>query len=103
MKTAIWWIRRDLRLTDNQALAKALAQADEVLPVFVLDPHILNRPTTGSARVAFMLGGLRQLDASLHQLGSRLVVRRGVREMRRLPVMRRYSWSLMARSCHGLT
>ena len=24
MTTAIWWIRRDLRLTDNQALAAAL-------------------------------------------------------------------------------
>jgi deoxyribodipyrimidine photo-lyase len=77
MKTVIWWIRRDLRLTDNQALAEALVQAEEVLPVFVLDPNILDRPTTGPARVAFMLGGLRQLDIGLRQRGSRLVVRRG--------------------------
>jgi deoxyribodipyrimidine photolyase len=34
MKTAIWWIRRDLRLTDNLALAEAMRTADQVLPVF---------------------------------------------------------------------
>ncbi|MCB0130143.1 MAG: deoxyribodipyrimidine photo-lyase, partial [Caldilineaceae bacterium] len=36
MSCAIWWIRRDLRITDNQALAAALAAGNEVLPVFVL-------------------------------------------------------------------
>ena len=30
MITAIWWIRRDLRLTDNQALTAALQQADQI-------------------------------------------------------------------------
>ena len=32
METAVWWIRRDLRLTDNQALAAALNAADRVIP-----------------------------------------------------------------------
>ncbi|MBN1180320.1 MAG: deoxyribodipyrimidine photo-lyase, partial [Anaerolineae bacterium] len=77
MTTAIWWIRRDVRLSDNQALDTALAHADAVLPVFVLDPHILERPTTGSTRVAFLFDGLRQLDADLRARGSRLVVRPG--------------------------
>ncbi|MGD1993808.1 MAG: deoxyribodipyrimidine photo-lyase [Anaerolineae bacterium] len=77
MKTAIWWLRRDLRLTDNQALDAALERAEAVVPVFVLDPTILDRPTTGSVRVAFLLEGLRHLDAALRERGSRLVVRRG--------------------------
>jgi deoxyribodipyrimidine photo-lyase len=77
MTTAIWWIRRDLRLTDNQALAAALAHAEQVIPVFVLDPALLNSPYVGDKRVAFLFGGLRQLDADLRARGGRLVVRRG--------------------------
>jgi deoxyribodipyrimidine photo-lyase len=77
MTTALWWMRRDLRLTDNQPLAVALAQADRVIPVFVLDPTLLNSPYVGPKRVAFLLGGLRRLDEDLRARGSRLIVRRG--------------------------
>lgn len=56
MRTAIWWIRRDLRLTDNQALGAALARAERVIPVFVLDPGLLHSRYAGEKRVAFMLG-----------------------------------------------
>jgi len=80
--TAIWWARRDLRLADNQALSAALAHADQVVPVFVLDPTLLaeNTAACGSVaekRVAFLFGGLRTLDADLRARGSTLVVRRG--------------------------
>ena len=77
MKTSIWWVRRDQRLADNQALAAALAQAEQVIPVFVLDPTLMSAPDAGDKRVAFMLGGLRQLDAGLQSRGSGLIVRRG--------------------------
>jgi deoxyribodipyrimidine photo-lyase len=77
MTTALWWLRRDLRLTDNQALAAALAHADRVIPVFVLDPTLLDSPYVGPKRVAFLLGGLRRLDEDLRARGSHLIVRRG--------------------------
>ena len=77
MNTALWWIRRDLRLVDNQALAAALDHAEAVIPVFVLDPALLNSRYVGEKRLAFLLGGLRALDADLRERGSRLVVRRG--------------------------
>jgi deoxyribodipyrimidine photo-lyase len=77
MRTALWWVRRDLRLTDNQALDTALTYADIVVPVFLLDPALLGSPYVGDKRVAFLLEGLRQLDAGLRSRGSRLVVRRG--------------------------
>jgi len=75
--TAIWWVRRDQRLTDNQALAAALEQAEQVIPVFVLDPALMSAPNARDKRVAFMLGGLRQLEADLQSRGSGLIVRRG--------------------------
>jgi deoxyribodipyrimidine photo-lyase len=77
MRTALWWLRRDLRLMDNQALSAALAHADRVIPVFVLDPTLLNSPYVGPKRVAFLLGGLRRLDEDLRTRGSRLIVRHG--------------------------
>jgi deoxyribodipyrimidine photo-lyase len=76
LTTAVWWIRRDLRLTDNQALTAALARADHVILVFVLDPALW-RANEAEKRHAFLLGGLRQLDADLRARGSYLVVRRG--------------------------
>ncbi len=75
--TAIWWLRRDLRLADNDALQAALAHAPRVIPLFILDPALLDGPTASPTRTAFLLGGLRALDADLRARGSRLVVRRG--------------------------
>ena len=77
MRVAIWWIRRDLRLADNPALTAALAMADQVIPLFILDPHLAQAPTTGAKRLAFLLDGLRSLDADLARRGSRLIFRQG--------------------------
>lgn len=35
--------RQDLRVQDNTALIEACAQSDEIIPIFVFDPHILAR------------------------------------------------------------
>lgn len=77
MSTAIWWIRRDLRLTDNLALAAALDHASQVIPAFIVDPWFDASPYVGDKRRAFLWGGLRELDAALRQRGGRLIVRHG--------------------------
>ncbi len=77
MPTSIWWVRRDLRLTDNQALFAAWQTAGQVIPLFILDPNLLNSQYLSQNRLAFLLGGLRQLHNSLSQRGSRLIIRRG--------------------------
>jgi deoxyribodipyrimidine photo-lyase len=77
MKTNLWWIRRDLRLGDNQALQTALEEGEAVVPVFVLDPALLSSDYVGHKRIAFLMGGLRRLDEALHRRGSYLVLRRG--------------------------
>jgi deoxyribodipyrimidine photo-lyase len=78
MSTGIWWIRRDLRLNDNQALWAASSQFDQVIPVFVLDPALLASGYVGPQRTAFLLEGLRRLDSDLQDRGSRLILRTGV-------------------------
>lgn len=74
MAKAIWWIRRDLRLSDNPALSVAAAHG-AVVPVFLLDPHLLAR--TPKRRQDFLFGGLHALDRDLRARGSQLVLRRG--------------------------
>ncbi len=77
MDLAIWWLRRDLRLFDNQALQASLNSASQVLPVFILDPHLVNAPYTSPRRLVFLLDGLHSLDADLRRRGSRLAFFRG--------------------------
>lgn len=77
MNKAIWWIRRDLRLSDNQALAAALSQAKVVIPVFILDPKLLASGYNSRQRLAFLFEGLRSLDIDLRKKGSNLIVRKG--------------------------
>lgn len=77
MVTAIWWIRRDLRLHDNQALETARTRANQLLPLFVLDPRLLDGPARSPRRNAFLFAALRSLDEELRKRGSELVVARG--------------------------
>jgi deoxyribodipyrimidine photo-lyase len=73
---AILWMRRDLRLSDNPALIAAAA-ADRLVPVFCLDPRLLEGRHRSGSRTQFMLDCLHDVDRSLRDLGSRVVVRRG--------------------------
>ncbi len=66
------WFRRDLRLGDHPALLTAAAAADEVVPLFVIDPALWK--PAGDVRRAYLLASLRALDESLD---GRLVVERG--------------------------
>lgn len=81
---AIWWIRRDLRLTDNLALQAALDAGGAFVPVFVLDPKLLAKPA--ERRQAFLFAGLCALAEDLRALGSGLLIRSGypVNELPRL-------------------
>jgi deoxyribodipyrimidine photo-lyase len=85
MTVALWWLRRDLRLTDQPALAAA-SGADRVIPVFCLDRRLLSGRHRSGARTQFLLECLRDVDRSLRSRGSRLVIADGdpVRELARL-------------------
>ncbi len=71
------WIRRDLGLTRNQAFAASLASAENVIPVCLLDDVLLDSPRLPRKRVAFLPGGLRQLDSELGKRDSCIVLRQG--------------------------
>src|SRR5690349_20058473 len=77
MMTAIHWFRRDLRLADNTALARATAEADQVIGLFILDPNLLDNKKMCEARIAFLYQSLAELSSKLEAAGSRLIIRRG--------------------------
>lgn len=72
MSVAVLWFRRDLRLTDHPALLAALDAADEVVALFVTDPHL--QRASGPPRLAFLAGCLAELH---DRTGGHLVLRTG--------------------------
>lgn len=81
---ALLWFKQDLRLDDHPAL-HAAANAEQLLPVFILDPAQLQPGELGSRplgvhRARFLLESLAALDGALRQRGSNLLVMPGTPE-----------------------
>jgi deoxyribodipyrimidine photo-lyase len=83
----ILWYRRDLRVDDHVALHAALGGGPFV-PVFCLDDRLLHGRHASGPRTQFLLESLADLDRSLRERGSALVVRRGAPESE-LPALAR--------------
>jgi deoxyribodipyrimidine photo-lyase len=81
---AIVWFRQDLRLHDNEALHRAMRNAEEIIPVFIFDErvfegrtHWFDFPKTNAHRAKFILESVADLRENLRQRGSELYVRVG--------------------------
>ncbi len=74
-QTNIWWIRRDIRLHDNPSLTAALENADQLIPLFIIEPGLMDK--AAPKRRAFLLRALADLDRELQELGSQLILRQG--------------------------
>jgi len=75
--TAILWFKRDLRLSDHPALARAAAAGGPVLPLYVVEPEYWRLPDTSHRQWAFTAECLAELREALGRLGAPLVVRMG--------------------------
>jgi deoxyribodipyrimidine photo-lyase len=76
-KRAIVWFKRDLRVEDNEALHNACLLAEEVIPVFIFIPSLLEKFGKRKDRLGFIVSALRKLDEDLRELGGKLYVFRG--------------------------
>ncbi|SFC70201.1 deoxyribodipyrimidine photo-lyase (single-stranded DNA-specific) [Halobiforma haloterrestris] len=82
METAVVWFRDDLRITDNPTLADAVTAADEVVPLYVVDPRKRGETGYGTEKIGahrarFRRESLLELRAGLRERGGDLFVRRG--------------------------
>ncbi|KAL2896814.1 Cryptochrome DASH chloroplastic/mitochondrial [Bienertia sinuspersici] len=79
----ILWFRNDLRVLDNEALFKAWASSEVVLPVYCVDPRIFGTtynfgfPKTGALRAQFLIESLADLKRNLQKHGLNLLIKHG--------------------------
>jgi deoxyribodipyrimidine photo-lyase len=77
----LFWFRRDLRLSDNAGLFRALELGIPVQPVFIFDRSILDRLEDHTdARVQFIHGEVERLRDELQSLGANLWCGYGIPE-----------------------
>ncbi|TVU08434.1 hypothetical protein EJB05_41838, partial [Eragrostis curvula] len=81
---AVVWFRNDLRVLDNDALLRAWASSEAVLPVYCVDPrvfagntHYFGFPKTGALRAQFLIECLGDLKQNLRKKGLDLLVQHG--------------------------
>lgn len=75
---AIHWFRKDLRLTDNRALAAASAESGgDLATTFISEPTLLARPDMAAVRLRYVLDSLADLSAAIEHRGGRLILRHG--------------------------
>ena len=84
-KRILIWYRNDLRVHDLLALDEAAQQEAEIIPVYCFDDRNFGEtdfgfPKTSNYRAQFLIESVADLRNSLQQLGSNLVVRRGLPE-----------------------
>ena len=76
-RRALVWLRRDLRLSDNTALAAACTECESVAVAFVLSPTLLRSDRMGAPIVQFFFSALDGLRTRLRDAGSDLILLEG--------------------------
>ncbi|WP_415920940.1 FAD-binding domain-containing protein [Tateyamaria sp. SN6-1] len=74
--TSVLWFKRDLRVADHPALARAVALGP-VVPLYVFEPDYWAEPDVSGRQFDFVAESVAALGADLSRLGVPLVVRVG--------------------------
>jgi len=75
-KRSLFIFRRDLRLRDNTGLLAAMNNSASVIPLFIIDPTLLNR-YDAVYRKTFLAQSLYDLDQEVRKHGGSLAVQEG--------------------------
>lgn len=71
---AIWWVKRDFRLHDNEALVSALASNAIVIPLYLHEPLLLKGPDWGDFHTEATRSGAESLGKNLNYFNSKLLI-----------------------------
>jgi len=71
----IYWVRRDLRVSDNPALSTASAPGFPGIPVYFTSSWKEHHSWTGAKRQQFLCGCLDSLAKNIESLDGRLIIR----------------------------
>lgn len=73
----VWLVKRDFRLSDNPALSHAVSLGKPVLPLFCLEPSVLNAPDGSEFHLFAKLQALSALRTALRSIESEIYVSDG--------------------------
>lgn len=76
-KVSVFWFRRDLRLEDNTALARAISSGYPVLALFIFDTEIIDELPADDARISFIYQQLEKIHGQLLSRNSSLHILKG--------------------------
>ncbi|MCX8997550.1 DNA photolyase family protein [Rhizobiaceae bacterium BDR2-2] len=76
-RPVIVWLRKDLRLDDNAALAAAAETGAPIIPLYIYEPESAGTGPLGGAQKWWLHHSLAAFGESLRPLGSRLVLKSG--------------------------
>ena len=77
MPVSVVWFKRDLRVSDNQALAEAIKSPHPVICLFNLEPNRIERSDVSGIHIEWELDCARELEKSLGELGGKLLFNLG--------------------------
>ena len=73
-KITIVWLKRDLRLHDNEALTNAMNTGNRVLLIYVLEESLMNDPHYSDRHFNFIRESLADLNKSLKTYDSKILI-----------------------------
>ena len=74
---SIVWFKRDLRWVDHQPLTEAIAKGRPILPLFIIEPSLLQAPDYSNRHWKFMLDCIAEVQEVLQAEGLDLIVLQG--------------------------
>ena len=82
MKTGLVWFKNDLRLHDNEALAKAMEECDQLIFFFCVENYVFEELKLGFRkadinRFVFLQQSVENLQKNLESVGGHLIIKSG--------------------------
>ncbi len=73
---AVWWVKRDMRLSDNEALCAALENHQQVVALFICEPSLYDADETSPMHVFAWWQTLTALQAALRDIGVNCILQK---------------------------
>ena len=77
MKVVILWFKKDLRISDNTPLLKAINSGFHIIPLFVIEPELWKQKELSFRQYKFQSDCLNDLKNQLNKIGGRLIIKTG--------------------------
>lgn len=74
---AIYWIKRDFRLADNAALCRAIAENDQILPLFIFEPEYIAQPDISPMHIWAWQHALMDMQKRLRTIDADVLIATG--------------------------